>query len=79
MHKRADFFQWDLQTLFSEGHISYYTTVRGPDILRNGFFGICYILPNQYIFRNYIIFYYSQNVSAGRMTWRRRPDLARGP
>ena len=24
-----------LQTFLSEGHISYYTTVRGPDILRN--------------------------------------------
>jgi len=24
-----------LQTSLSEGHISYYTTVRGPDILRN--------------------------------------------
>ena len=25
----------DLQTFLSEGHINYYTTVRGPDILRN--------------------------------------------
>jgi len=24
-----------LQTFLSEGHISYHTTIRGPDILRN--------------------------------------------
>ena len=38
-------------------HISYCTTVRGVDVLRNVFFfGICYILPNQHIFRKHIIF-----------------------
>jgi len=29
------FYSRGLQTFLSKGHISYYTTVRGPEILRN--------------------------------------------
>jgi len=40
------------------GPKSQYTTVPGPDILRNAIVlrYICYILPKQQIFRKYIIF-----------------------
>jgi len=42
------------QKFLGEDHISYYKTVRGPDILRNAiFWGY---LPNQHVFRKYIIF-----------------------
>jgi len=41
----------------SEGHISYNTTVRGPNVLRNVIcFEICCIVPNHKLFVN---FYFS--------------------
>jgi len=46
-----------LQTLLPKGHKSYYTTVRVLDILSNVIV-LCYILPNQQIFRIYIIFHH---------------------
>jgi len=41
----TDIYSTGSPNFLTEGHISYFTTVRGPDILRC--FGICYILPNQ--------------------------------
>jgi len=55
--------------ILSEGHIRYYTTVRGLDIL----FGICHSLPNQRVSRKYIIFSLLKNIFAGRMKWLCRP------
>jgi len=50
--------QQGLQTFFPEGHISYYTTIRGPDISRNtivsGYATFYNILQNQ-LFRKYSI------------------------
>ena len=39
-------------------HRSGYTTVRGPDILRNWLFGIYYILSNQHLFRENFLFFH---------------------
>ena len=59
-----------------EEHVSYCKTVGGPDILCNViFFGICYILPNQHIFREYIIFIIGK-MYCDRVKWLRRSDLA---
>ena len=57
-----------LQTYLSKGHISYYTTVRGPDILRNafisGYITFCQIIKSfVYLF----FFHCWQNVYAGRI------------
>jgi len=43
--------------------------------------GICYILPNQQIFRNHCILFFHnwQNGFAGRRKWLRGSHLARGP
>ena len=71
-----------LQTFLFKGHISYYTTVRGPDILRNliasGYVKLYMLNSTKSISYKYI-FYYCQNVFAGWMKWRRGPHLARGP
>jgi len=71
----------------SEGRLSYYTTVRGADILRN--MTLTYrvkFYQNSTLFGNCIIFYYWRNVFvsrwngfAGRMEWHCGPDLVRGP
>jgi len=42
-------------------------------------FGICYILPNQQIFRKHVIYSLLTNAFAGQMKWLRGPHLARGP
>jgi len=54
-----------VRTFLPEGHISYYTTGRGPDILRDVIVsGICCILPNKQVFRKYLIFHCWKNVFA---------------
>jgi len=59
-----------LQTFLSKGHISYYTTVRRPDILRNliasGYVKL-YMLNSTKSNSYKYIFYYCQNVFAGRI------------
>jgi len=68
-----------LQNFLSEGHISYYTTVRGPDILRN-------VIVSGYVafyqinkcFVNKLFFHSWQNVFAGLRKWLRGPSLATG-
>jgi len=40
---------------------------------------MCYNLPNQQIFRKYVIFSLLTKDSAGRMKWLRGPNPARGP
>jgi len=51
-------FKRGLQTFLSKGRISYYTTVRGLDILRNVIVSECHILPNQQIIRKDILFFH---------------------
>jgi len=46
----------DLQTFWSEGHMSCYAAVRGPDISRDVIVFGCCIVPNQQVFRKYIFF-----------------------
>ena len=63
----------------SEGHISCYSTVRGPDILNN-------VTVLRYVTFYQVIKYFAiisslycwQNVFAGRMKWLRGPHLAYG-
>jgi len=59
-----------------EDHISYWTTVRGPDILRNVIFSG---YATNIFFANILFFHYRQNVFCGRVKWLRKSDLARGP
>ena len=68
-----------LQTFLSEGHISYYATARGLDVL-------CSMIVSGYLTSlkstNFsYIYYFSSltNVFAGRVKGPRGPDLARGP
>jgi len=60
----------DIQTFSSEGHITCYTTVRGPDILPNVLGSGCYIHLNQQNFRKntLVFFHYCQNGFAGRIS-----------
>ena len=51
----------------SEGHISYYATVRGPDFLRDWFFRDTLRSTKSINFPEILFFCYSQNVSAGRI------------
>ena len=61
------------QTFSSEGHISYHTKVRGPDILSNVFVStyVTFYQTSE-VFRKYTIF----SLLTKRL---RGPDLARGP
>ena len=56
-----------LQTFLSKGHISYYTSVRGPDILRNVIV-LGYLTLHQInkFFVNILFFHYWQSVSTSR-------------
>jgi len=53
----------------SEGHVSHYTTVRGPDILHrpNVIVSDVTFYPNQEIIGKYINFHYCQNLFACRI------------
>ena len=64
----------------SDGHISYYTTLRGLDILRNVIVSE-YATFNQInkFFVNISVFHFWQTGFASRMKWLRRPEIARGP
>jgi len=63
-----------------EGHVSYFTTVRGPDFLRNVIVSgyVAFYLTNKF-FVNTLIFHYWQNVFVAGWKWSRGLDLARGP
>jgi len=64
---------------FGRDHISYYITVRGPDILRNVIFlGYVPFYPINAFFVNTLYFLYWQNVFCDRVKWLRRSNLAPG-
>jgi len=70
-----------LQTFLFVGHISYYSKVRGPEIIviRNvSVSGWATLYQINMFFVKYIIFHYWQNVFADWVKWLCRPDLARG-
>jgi len=58
----------------SEGHISYYTTVRESDMLRNVIVSGCHIRPNKQNLSKMYHFYYWKNGLAGRL-WRADSSL----
>jgi len=64
------------KTFLPEGHISYYTTIRGPGILRivivSGY--VRFYQINKF-FLYMLILHYCQNGFAGRMNWFHWPDL----
>jgi len=56
-----------LQTILSEGHMSYHTAVRGPDILRNVIVSVHVTFYQiSKLFVNMLFFHYWQNIFAGR-------------
>ena len=69
-----------LQTFLSEGHISYYTTVQGPDILRNVIVsGIWYCFRDMILFPGYDTFYQTNKIFVQYIIflltkWLREPD-----
>ena len=71
-----------LQTFLSEGHTSYYTTVRGPDMFRNVIVSGCvtfYQINKFFVYNIYINFSLSGKCLRGPDERLRGPDLASGP
>jgi len=64
---------------FGRGHISYCTTVRGPDILCQVIFSgyVTFYQRNTFFVNTF--FHYWQNAFYGRAKWLRRSDLSCGP
>jgi len=68
-----------LSKFFGRDHISYCTTVRGPDTLRHVIFSgyVTFYQVNTFFVN--IFFHYWQNAFCGPVKWLRTSDLARGP
>jgi len=58
-----------------EDHISYSTTVRGPDILLNVIFSRYVTFQINTFFVKTLFFHYWQNLFCGRVKWLRRSDF----
>jgi len=77
--RQSNSYRPGLFKFFGRDHISYCTTLRGPDTLPNvTFSGYATFYQSNTFFVN-IFFHYWQNMFCGRMKWLRRLDLARRP